>query len=202
QFSRVPIDSPGVDFIIEKAMQSTPDDPLWVVSLGACTNIANAVLKKPEIKDRVVSFWHGRTQWPLKCWNFNAYNDLKAVRIMFASDLPLVLFDTGTYLRCPMEKSKRILSPYGELGAFLHDFRSKSSWYQSPRKGFYDLGDIAALVDPSLVEWEVAHVPEVQWDMDYVHSKKHGKMLRIYQIDREETFSLFHERLKAFYSKK
>ena len=85
QYSAVPVESEGVDFIIQRAMATDKDDPLWVISLGACTNIASAYLKEPKIADRVVVFWHGRTRWPDKAWNFNVYNDLKAARILFRS---------------------------------------------------------------------------------------------------------------------
>ncbi len=58
-------------------------------------------MKAPDIADRLVVFWHGRTRWPVQCWNFNAYNDIKAVQIIFKQPCRLVLFDTGTYLRMP-----------------------------------------------------------------------------------------------------
>lgn len=190
--------SEGVDFIIERAMDTSDNRPLWVVSLGACTNIAMAWIKEPAIKDRVISLWHGRTQWPVKCWNFNAFNDLKAVRVMMASELPLILFDTGTYLRAPMDYTEQHIAPHGPLGAYLHAYRFRRDWYQSPTKGFFDLGDIAVLIDPSLTEWETVEVPEVTWDMLYHHSKKHGKMLRVYQIRTEPTFELLSDRLEAF----
>ena len=75
-----PSESEGVDFIIEKAMASTPEAPLWVIGLGAATDIASAYLKEPRIADRVVVFWHFRTRWPDKCWNFNVIGDVRAAR--------------------------------------------------------------------------------------------------------------------------
>jgi purine nucleosidase len=193
-YSQVPPPSEGVDFIIERAMADDPD-PLWVISLGPCTDIAAAWLKEPRIKDRVIAFWHGRTQWPTKAWNFNAYNDLKAVRILFASDLPLVLFDTGTDLTCPMQESERRIRPHGALGAYLHEIRFRSPAWQAPNKGLFDLGDIAALVDPSLVAFEIVNAPSVQWDMLYDHKNTHGRMVRIFSIDRDRTFDLLERRL-------
>lgn len=193
-YSQVPPPSEGVDFIIERAMADDPD-PLWVISLGPCTDIAAAWLKEPRIKDRVIAFWHGRTQWPTKAWNYNAYNDLKAVRILFASDLPLVLFDTGTDLTCSMEESERRIRPHGALGAYLHQIRLRSPAWQAPNKGLFDLGDIAALVDPSLVAFEIVNAPSVQWDMLYDHKNTHGRMVRIFSIDRDRTFDLLERRL-------
>jgi inosine-uridine nucleoside N-ribohydrolase len=198
QYSAVPVESEGVDFIIERALTTQQKSPLWIVSLGACTDVASAWLKRPEIARRVVVFWHGRTQfWPEKCWNFNVYNDLKAVRVLFTSDLPLVLFDTGTHLTCPMAESEQRLKPCGELGAYLHEFRRRSPDYQSPRKGFFDLGDLAALIDPSLVKWETVPAPNVNWDMLYQPGKGRGRILRVHEIDREGTFELFYRKMAA-----
>ena len=59
-----PSPSEGVDFIIERAMAGSPEDPLWVVGLGAATDMASAYLIEPSIVDRVVVFWHMRTRWP------------------------------------------------------------------------------------------------------------------------------------------
>ncbi len=201
RYSQQPEPSEGVDFIIEKAMEHDRNNPLWVVLLGPSTDIVNAYLIEPEIKERVVVFWHGRTRWPDKCWNFNAYNDLKAVRLLFKSDLPFILFDTGTHLYCPMKESKRRLAPYGDLGKFLHTFRLKSKWFQSPKKGFYDLGDIAAVVDPTLAKWEVVDAPGVNWDMNYTHDKTYGKIVRIYDIDRDGSFQLLYGRLADAFPK-
>ncbi len=198
QFSAKPPESEGVDFIIERAMATDERGPLWVIALGPCTDVAAAYLKNPKIAERMVLFWHGRTQWPERCWNFNAYNDLKAVRVVFESKLPLVLFDTGTYLRCPMEESKARIWPHGKIGRYLHDFRLRNEHYQSPRKGFYDLGDVAALIDPSLTYSEVVSAPGVDWDLRYDFRKDHGRILRIFQIDRDRTFELLSQKLKGF----
>ncbi len=191
-----PSESEGVDFIIKKAMESTPEDPLWIVGLGAATDIASAYLKEPRIKDRVVVFWHFRTRWPDKCWNFNVIGDVRAARTVFHSDLSFVLFDTGTHLYCPMEESEKYLS-YGDLGKYMHEYRYETSNYQRPNKGFFDLGDIAVLVDPSLGSWEVVDCPEVEWDLAYKFKKTKGKILRCYDVDRDRTYALLDEKLRT-----
>ena len=196
QYRDVPSESEGVDFIIEQAMDSTPDDPLWVIGLGAATNIASAYLKEPKIAERIKVFWHFRTRWPDKCWNFNVFGDTHAARVVFHSNLPFVLFDTGTHLYCPMEESKVRVRPHGELGKYLHDYRLTNDYFMGDKKGFFDLGDIAALVDPDLASWEVVDCPEVDWDLSYRFKGNRGKILRCYEIDRDKTFALFYEKLK------
>src|SRR5690606_20766571 len=115
-----PSKSEGVDFIVERAMAATPEDPLWIIGLGAATNLASAYLQEPRIADRVIMFWHGRTEWPHKANNFNVHGDVRAAQILFQSDIPLVLFDTGGHLSCPMEESSA-WAKHSELGRYLHD---------------------------------------------------------------------------------
>lgn len=194
-----PSESEGVDFIIEKALASTKEDPIWVVALGSATNLASAYLKAPEIIDRVVFFWHGRTRWPEKCWNFNVFGDRHAAITLFHAPIPLVLFDTGTFLTCPMEESERRVKPYGEIGEYLHNYRLESEYFMREDKGFFDLGDIAALVDPSIALWHEVSCPEVEPDLSYKFKDSKGKITRCYHIDRNKTFEMFYSKLEKTY---
>jgi purine nucleosidase len=196
RYPHEPSRSEGVDHIIERALAGSPEDPLWVVGLGAATDMASAYLLEPRIVDRVVAFWHFRTRWPEKCYNFNVIGDVRAARLIFHSPLSFVLFDTGTYLRCPMEESERNVRPYGALGEYLHDYRLERPGFQNPRKGFFDLGDVAALVDPDLACWEEVECPEVDWDLDYQFKGTLGSILRCYHVDRDRTFGLLYGKLR------
>jgi len=194
-----PSASEGVDFIIDKALESTKDDPIWVVALGSATNLASAYLKAPEIINRVVFFWHGRTRWPEKCWNFNVFGDRHAAVTLFHAPIPLILFDTGTYLTCPMKESEQRVKPYGEIGEYLHNYRLTNEYFMREDKGFFDLGDIAALVDPGLAVWHEASCPEVEPDLSYEFKGSKGKILRCYHIDRDKTFEMLYSKLKETY---
>ena len=147
--------------------------------------------------DRVIVFWHFRTRWPVQCYNFNVIGDVRAARTVFHSPLSFVLFDTGTYLRCPMEESEQNVLPYGELGRYLHEYRFLRAHFQSDRKGFFDLGDVAALVDPGLACWEETECPEVGWDLAYQFKGTLGSIQRCYHVDRDRTFGLLYDKLKA-----
>ena len=124
---------------------------------------------------------------------------MRAARLVFHSPLSFVLFDTGTYLTCPMEESEQRARPYGELGAYLHSYRQAFPSFMSPRKGFFDLGDIVALVEPDLACWEETPCPEVDWDLDYQFKDTLGAILRCYHVDRDRTFELVYERLQRHF---
>ena len=193
-----PSPSPGVDFIVERALAATPEDPLWVVGLGAATDMASALLLEPAICDRVIAFWHLRTRWPERCYNFNVIGDVRAARLLFHTPVPFVLFDTGTYLRCPMAESEREVAPHGALGAYLHQYRHGNPWWSDPRKGFYDLGDVAALLDPDLACWDETSCPEVGWDLGYQFTGTKGSILRCYHVDRDRTFDHLYTKFRAY----
>jgi purine nucleosidase len=202
QYEFTPQQSEGIDFIIEQALLSTPDDPVWVISLGTPTDAASAYLKEPAIADRIRMFWHARTEntFPYRAHNFNIKGDMHAARMMFHSPLPLVLFDTGTHLTAgPIEETEKFIKPYGELGEYLYNYRLKSSYFMQLDKGYFDLGDIAALIDPDIASWEEITCPTVTYYMDYNWYETNGMLLRCTYIDRDATFNLLYDGLKRHF---
>lgn len=200
QFSDKPSVSEGVEFIVEKALESDPDDPIWVIGLGCATDMASALLLDERIIDHVVAFWHLRTDWPDRCTNFNVFTDVRAARLLFHAPVPFVLFDTGEQLTCPMEESQEQVAPYGDIGSYLHEYRHRDSYFADPEKGFFDLGDIAGLVDPSLATWETVEFPRVDYNLRYQFGDNHGQIVRCADLDRDGVFTLFYDRLQSAYS--
>ena len=195
RYDSEPSRSDGLELILAEAKRATPEDPLWLVGLGPATDIVSAFLADPSIADQVVVLYHGRTRWPERCWNFNVHNDVRAARALFASRLPLVLFDTGTHLTLPMEEAEQLLGPLGPLGRYLVDIRRGNFHWSLPNKGLFDLGDITLLVDPAAAQWEEVGAPSVGWDLRYDHEHANGRMLRVHDIERDRTFALLAERL-------
>jgi inosine-uridine nucleoside N-ribohydrolase len=195
-FADRPPDSEGVRFIIERAMQGTPENPLWLVMLGPATNGVAALKLEPRIADRVVFFWHGRTQWPARCWNFNVFNDVKAARLLFESEARFILFDTGTFLIISQEETRRRFAPLGALGGYLHAIRARAPAYLLPRKSMWDLGDTTALLDPSAVRFERVQAPAVGYDLSYNFKRKLGEIVRIHEVNRERAFDLLERALQ------
>lgn len=89
---KTPIDSPAVNDLVELAMQYSWENPLYVVAIGAITNIASALLVKSEIAERIVVVWLGghTLEWPHNN-EFNLRQDVAAARVVYHSGAPLVL---------------------------------------------------------------------------------------------------------------
>lgn len=205
QYEFMPSESAGVDFIIKRAMAGTPENPLWIIGLGSATDIASAYLKEPRIKDRIVVFWHGRTEetWPYEAHNYNIKGDMHAARMMFHAPFPFILFDTGTNLYAGnMEESAKYVKPFGEIGEYLYNYRLRDPYWSGNKKGFFDLGDISALLDPQIAVWEEGVCPTVSEYMKYNFYKDNGKFLRCTGVNRDKTFQLLYKKLQEKYGKK
>lgn len=86
-----PVISPAAEHLCKLAMEYSPEEPLYVVAIGAITNVSSAILMKPEITDRIVVVWLGghALHWP-HTQEFNMQQDVAAARIVFGCGVPLV----------------------------------------------------------------------------------------------------------------
>jgi len=198
-FIHEPSDSDGARLIIDRAHAGSEDDPLWVVGLGAATNLASALLLDPTILPKVRYVYHARSEWswPERSEQFNVGGDVRAARYLLESDVPLAWFDTGTQLTCPMSVTEERLLPLGGLPAFLHEYRLRREHYQRDDKGFFDLGDIAWMMQPDVCRFDVVDVPRMDWKMAFRHDGDLGQMLRLSRISPQPVWDLFFARLGA-----
>lgn len=88
---QTPVESAAARHLTELAMEYTPEKPLYVVAIGAITNVASALLMRPEIKDRMVLVWLGGNslEWPDNK-EFNLFQDVAAARVVFGCGVALV----------------------------------------------------------------------------------------------------------------
>lgn len=86
-----PVDSPAARDLVEKAMAHSPEKPLYVVAIGAITNVASALLLKPEIAQRIVIVWLGGHAYHYHdTTEFNMRQDFGAARVVMGCGAPFV----------------------------------------------------------------------------------------------------------------
>lgn len=87
----IPVDSPAANDLAARAMNYSPENPLYVVAIGAITNIASAIIKNPEIAENIVIVWLGGNGLDYAdTYEFNMYQDIAAARVVMSSDAPFV----------------------------------------------------------------------------------------------------------------
>ena len=86
-----PVMSDAAHAICRIAAEYTAEKPLYIVAIGAITNVASAFLMDPSIADRTVVVWLGghALHWQ-DTKEFNMVQDIAAARVVFHSGAPLV----------------------------------------------------------------------------------------------------------------
>lgn len=92
QNEKEPVVSEAAEDLAVRAMGYTSERPLYVVAIGAITNVASALLMQPDIAERIVLVYLGghRLDWHDNR-EFNICQDVAAARVAFASGVPLVM---------------------------------------------------------------------------------------------------------------
>ncbi len=113
-----PVVSPAALDLIERASTYSPERPLYVVAIGAITNVASALLMAPEIAANVVVVWlGGHAHHYHDTREFNMRQDIAAARVVMQSGAPFV------QLPCRGVVDLFVLS----RGDMLHYFEGKNA---------------------------------------------------------------------------
>ena len=86
------VDSEAARHLVELAKAYSPEKPLYVVAIGAITNVASALILDPSIAENIVIVWLGgsalhRTDET----EFNMVQDYAAARVIFGCGAPVVM---------------------------------------------------------------------------------------------------------------
>lgn len=87
-----PIESRAADFMASLADQYSSGNPLYIVAIGAITNVASAILKNPAMKENCVVVWlGGHATWEeYGATEFNMKQDIAAARVVFGCGIPVI----------------------------------------------------------------------------------------------------------------
>jgi len=86
-----PVKSEAATRLIELAEGYSTEKPLYVIAIGAITNVASALIMAPGIKDKIVVVWLGGHSFD---WHdnteFNLSQDVASARVIFGCGVPVV----------------------------------------------------------------------------------------------------------------
>jgi len=169
-----PVASPAAEDLIRRAM-SPREGSLYVVAIGAITNVASAILIEPAIIERVVVVWLGGQphDWPATR-EFNLGQDLHAARVVFDCGVPLVQIpckNVAEHLCTTVPELQAHISGRNALCEFLFEsFCGYHSDHFAWAKQLWDVSAIAWLVNSGWVPTWLTHSPiltdQVTWSAD------------------------------------
>lgn len=195
------VDSPAVDDLIRRAMQSTPEDPLYVVTIGACTNLSSAIIKCPAICDRIVAvpLLGNAYSWPDNN-EFNFYQDPAATRVLFNSGCPLIQVPAkgmSGYLRISVPELDAFMGAKSPLTKRL---MARVAEYTNDRfawsKPIWDIATMAILVNPAWASLRIASSPVFATLGSYAFDERRHLIRCVIGLERDNIFRDLFTKLK------
>jgi inosine-uridine nucleoside N-ribohydrolase len=198
-----PVDSPAARNLAEQAMGYSGDKPLYVVAIGAITNVASALLLKPEIKDKLVIVWLGghALHWP-DTKEFNMYQDVAAARAVFNSGAAVVqlpCMGVVSAFAAGGPELEHWLRGKNELCDYLVDYTTKSALKDGGLPNWtrviWDVTAVAWLLDGDFMLDRLEHIPIPQYDHHYSFDPNRHFYRYVYHINRDKLFKALFETL-------
>ncbi|WP_426442998.1 nucleoside hydrolase [Bradyrhizobium genosp. P] len=196
-------EAPAVDDIIARARTGSPDNPLYIVAIAAISNVASALLKAPDIIDRVVVVWLGghALEWP-HTNEFNLRQDVGGAQVLFDSGVPLVLvpcLGVTSRLHSTVPEIERYVEPHGSVGAFLAmRFKELSADHIGWAKEIWDMAAVGWLLNPDWAPSVIVPAPILTDQMTWSIDRRRHAMRYVAFINRNAILKDFFLKLEAF----
>lgn len=191
--ANTPVESDAARDLVKRAMAADPADPLYVVAIGAISNVASALLMEPRIIERIVIVWlggHG-LHWP-NTHEFNLIQDLHGSRILFNSGVPLVhlpCMGVASNLQTTLSEIRDYVKPQGAIGEYLYqtylDCRKNHFGYS---RIIWDISVIAWLNNPNSTPSNLVASPLISEDFRWSFDGSRHFIRSAWHVNRDMVF--------------
>jgi len=198
--TETPVRSDAAENILRLAMEQRKE-PLYVVAIGAATNVASAILLNPEIMERIVVVWLGShpTYWDTPR-EFNLQNDPIAAMVLFESGVPLVHVpckNVAEHLRTVPAEVEEYVRGRGVIGDYLADIYEDWVVGRARSKPLWDMTTIAYLISSEGVPNQLSPGPRINTDMTWAEIEPSRHLCRVaIDVRRDPIFLDFFEKLE------
>lgn len=200
---KTPVDSPAARAIVKEALDAPEGEPLYVVAIGAITNVASAILMEPSIIEKMTIVWLGGNapEWP-ENKEFNLWQDVAAARIIFGCGVPFVqlpcagVVDSFISTKYELEHflaGKNPLADY--LCRNTVDYTEERSGLACWSKVIWDVTAIGWLVDENFMRDKLIPAPIPEYDGKWAFDMTRPLMKQVWHINRDLLFGDLCEKL-------
>ena len=193
--------SPVTDHLIETAFAS--DEPLYVLGIGAITNVANALLLEPKLVERIVLVWLGghAHHYP-HTWEFNLQQDMLASKLVFDCGVPLVQLPCRgvvDVLHTTVPEMERYVKGRGAVGDYLYKIYTEHvkdhfAW----SKELWDTATLAYVLNSDWLESDLRHSPILNENKTYSFDKTRHLTRYVYRLERDPIMRDFFAKLDGY----
>ncbi len=193
---KTPVISDAANHLAQLAAQYTPEKPLYVVAIGAITNVASALLINPEIKDKIVLVWLGghAHHWPHNN-EFNCMQDVAGARVISDCGLAFVqlpCFGVVSAFTTSQGEMETFLRGKNELCDYLIDNTIHAGSTESPyttwTRPIWDVTAVGWLLGEKFMADCIKPTPIFQYDHHYSFDPNRHMMRYVYHINRDALF--------------
>jgi purine nucleosidase len=192
-----PVESPGAQDLIRRATASARDT-LYVVAIGAPTNVASALLMNPKIKENIVVVWLGGQPYDFpSAAEFNLQQDPAASRVLYDSGVRLVNIPTSNVseqLRTTIAELERFLKGKSRIADYLLkifiEYHSERGWKPDvPRsKVIWDISAVAWLINPGWISTKLVPSPILTDTLTWRYDRTRHEIRVATHANRDEIF--------------
>jgi purine nucleosidase len=127
--NRTPQRNDGVDFIVQTSKRFSRERRLVILTIGAATDVASAILEDASVADRISVVAMGfKNRQDAK--EYNVENDPRAWQVILDSDVPVTI-GSGDVCRRDLalsfDAAKKLIGGHGPVGAWL--WEEYQAWY-------------------------------------------------------------------------
>lgn len=201
------VESPAARDLVKKAM-ARPEDapPLFVVAIGAITNVVSALRMEPAIAQKIHIVWlGGRPLHDITANEFNLSGDINASRALFETDVPLTLIPcagVASHLTTTIPELERWIGGKNSLcDALIRLLYDVGVNVPGGSRVIWDLSAVARLVQPETVRVIAEHRPILSAEGNWSRSADRPMFLVCDQLDRNRIFGDLFRKLAAFQDK-
>jgi purine nucleosidase len=193
--------SPAAMDLVEKARKSSPKDPLYVVAVGAITNVGNAILIDPSIINNIVVVWLGGNghHWPHQR-EFNFRQDLNASRVIFDSGVPFVQLPCTpivTHFTTTVPEMERYVGGRGAIGDYLLKiFKEYRKDHFAWSKVLWDMTAVAWVINDRWLPSDLVHSPIVTDNYTFSFDQSRHLIRVVNFVQRDPIFRDFFTKLE------
>lgn len=189
---KVPVESEAADNIINTVMGT--DERVYIVAIGAITNVASAIIKCPEIAKRAVVIWLGGHALTYKdTREFNLYQDVMSAQVVFDSGIPLIQIPCAgmcTEFITTIPELEYYLRGKNELCDYLVDIvRSYTKKPYGWSKVVWDVTAVAVLVCPEAFRYSIIPRPYVTLEGRYAFNTEREQYIYVNKLSRDPVYA-------------
>lgn len=196
---KVPVQSEACDNIIKTVKNS--EKIVYVVAIGAITNVASAIVKCPEICEKMCVVWLGghALHYP-DTKEFNLKQDVMSAQVVFDSGVPLVVIPCGgvcTEFLTTVPELEYHLRGKNALCDYLVDITAAYNKKNAPvwSKVIWDVTAVAAIALPKSLDMVIMPRPYLTDDCRYATDNSRPHFIYVRRILRDMLYCDLFEKI-------